>query len=418
MPPSDGIGRRGSAWLRPASYLAIAAVAFLAGVAWRDPGASRAAAGRTSPTRQKTRRGAGSLPPSPAAARKAPEPSVESPATLPGEFEPQSAVLLACQELLVDHGHVFRDIVAALHPHVPVVCLLAQPDQQLLATALLEQVGVPAQSVRFLRVGHDTQWIRDYGPMFLRGGNAKPMLLDSDYTPGGEGQDIRWRDDKVPVLLGEALGLPVRAVPLRVGSGMLLTNGRGLCVTTTRLLHENDDRGFDAARIESLLRKHLGCTTWLCLPPLVGEETGHADVFLTFLAPDLAVVAECDPAADPANSALLDRAALRLAGQVTPLGPLRVERISTPPRANGIWRSYTNVLLGNGVLLVPTFTDVDPALQDRALDTYAALLPGRKIVAVNADSLVATQGLLHCISLNVPAFVPLPPRAETRPLSP
>ena len=83
----------------------------------------------------------------------------------------------------------------------------------------------------------------------------------------------------------------------------------------------------------------------LVLKPLEQEATRHVDMFASFLAPDLVVVAKVDPRSDPANARILDENA-RLLGRATVDGrPLRVERIWIPPRRVQHWSSYTNTCL-------------------------------------------------------------------------
>jgi hypothetical protein len=122
----------------------------------------------------------------------------------------------------------------------------------------------------------------------------------------------------------------------------------------------------------------------------------------------VAVVAQADPKVDPVNAAILDDAARLLAREKTSLGPMRVHRIPLPDCQDGCYRTYTNVIFANGLLLVPVYSDADPNLQDRALGLYARLLPRWKVVGINADGLAPLGGALRCMSMNVPAFVPLP----------
>ena len=86
---------------------------------------------------------------------------------------------------------------------------------------------------------------------------------------------------------------------------------------------------------------------------------------------------------------------------------MRVHRIPMEPGSDGVWRSYTNVIYANGVLLVPSFTDADQARQAKAMALYSRLLPGWKIESISCDSLCRNEGLLHCIARNIPIFVPL-----------
>ena len=390
-------------WLGLAGAVFITAVSFCAGSLWEKAKAIRGGGSITAGEHGAERKP--SVVPDDLDATQSPPPQPPPlPPSLAGEFEAQSAVILICDELAPCFPELFKALVTALHSHVRVICLHSIPDHRLLATSLLEQTSVPPEEVDFVMLPLNSMWVRDYGPFFLRGNDRSVFLTDLDYTPSIEESGVRWRDDKVPCLLGEAMGLSVVAVPLRLGGGNLISNGRGLCLTTSNVILDNADRGYDPHKIRSLLERYFGCRTWLCLEPLVGEPTGHVDTFVTFLAPDQAVVGKCDPQIDPTNADILDRAAEELRRQQTPDGPMRVSRIPFPPRLGGKWRSYTNVILANGVILVPTFSDVDPALQEEALGLYARLLPGWEVVGINADRLAESEGLLHCISLNVPAF--------------
>ncbi len=61
--------------------------------------------------------------------------------------------------------------------------------------------------------------------------------------------------------------------------------------------------------------------------------------------------------------------------------------------------------MANGVLLMPSSSDVDPQLENRAVAVYKSLLPNWKIKRINCDSLVRHGGQLHFISYNIPHYV-------------
>jgi hypothetical protein len=69
-----------------------------------------------------------------------------------------------------------------------------------------------------------------------------------------------------------------------------------------------------------------------------------------------------------------------------------------PSNHDGVWRSYTNVIMANGVLMMPVYPDVDADLAGRALDVYRRLLPRWQIVPVDSSALIHCGGALHCIS--------------------
>lgn len=334
------------------------------------------------------------------------DPLVEAkrPFVFPADFEPQSAVLLACNELVPYHPRAFADVVTAARAEVPLIGLVSNARERRAARRLLQAAHLPPASVRFVELPANTMWVRDYGPVFVRSNDGSALVIDAVYPPRRQKRD-RSIDDAVPRRLAALLGLPVVAAPLKLEGGNLLSNGDGLCVTSTAVLARNAVRGFDASSIRRLLADCLGCKSVLFLEPLRDEPTEHVDMFVCFAAPNIAVVARVDPSRDAANARLLDEAARKLAGLPTSRGALRVHRIAMPPRRGKAWRTYTNVLFAGRAVLVPTYTGVDPCLNRRALDLYARLLPERTVVGVNCDSLAEKGGALRCISLNVPAFV-------------
>ncbi len=73
-----------------------------------------------------------------------------------------------------------------------------------------------------------------------------------------------------------------------------------------------------------------------------------------------------------------------------------------PDNYDGIWRTYTNVIYANDRVLVPTFAHAEPGKEAQALALYRRLLPGRRIVPIDASSIIENLGALRCVSLNVP----------------
>ena len=74
-----------------------------------------------------------------------------------------------------------------------------------------------------------------------------------------------------------------------------------------------------------------------------------------------------------------------------------------PTNADGIFRSYTNVVFANNVLLMPSYGP-DDATCDAAKAIYQRLLPGREVQTIDASAIIAMGGALHCLSLNLAAI--------------
>ena len=144
------------------------------------------------------------------------------------------------------------------------------------------------------------------------------------------------------------------------------------------------------------------------MPSLVSEATGHVDMFAAFVTPNDVVVARVDRQRDPVNAAILDRNAAQLAVMKSGGRELKVHRIDIPTRQGRSWSSFTNIVMANDLLLLPTF-DSDPrSLVERAVMTYRRLLPKHHLKTIDMSSMKQLQGALHCLSLNIPENAPVP----------
>jgi len=317
---------------------------------------------------------------------------------MPAEFERQQAILLASGRLAASFPELLTDIVSAVRGRVLLVMLVdSQEDQDLVHEALKDQ-HLTDDDVRTIPLGIDTQWIRDFGPLFVRDWKGRISIVDTFY----DALD-RPNDDVVPETLGKAIGIRVAHFPITLDGGNILSNGKGLFLATTTLLSENQAGGFDETLLRESLRSYLGCEHLVMLEPLAGERTGHVDMFATFTDSRTIVVASCDSETDPENASILDQNAASLAAIPAPYGPLRVVRIPMPSRGDGVWRTYNNVIFANSVLLMPTYRGVDLERERVAIRRFCEVLPNWEVVGIDASGIIQMDGALHCISMNIPA---------------
>lgn len=317
---------------------------------------------------------------------------------LPAEFEPQERLLLAGGELTEIYAPLYLEIVRSLHRRVKITTLVSNRAEREWIENLFKQHQIDPRAVEFAPCPHNTIWVRDYGPLFLVG-KRRRILVDADYSDLG-----RAEDDRVPAVLSRLFQEPIVATPASIEGGNILSNGRGLILTTTAMFDRNLPRKLTRNETETKLRELLVARQVLFLEPLAGEPTGHVDMFAAFTGPYTVVVGQGDEAVDPVNAALLDRNAGRLAAVTIDGVPLRVERIPMPPNEDRQWRTYTNALMANGVMLVPTYPDVDPQGGREAIALYRQLLPHWEIRAIDASGIITVGGALHCLSTTVPAL--------------
>ncbi len=347
------------------------------------------------------------LYPPPAPPEAEPPAHVADPAHA-AEFQDPGAVLIGAGELVDFHPQVLVDLIGAADQAVPLHFVFSREDQLHKALRIASSLHPERTNVRFAVLQTDTMWMRDYGPLFVQLPGQEPLIIDADCSLAFQGSEPPDMDNDFPRVLARAAGSTVVSLPLRIQGGNFLTNGDGLVVTTSVMQEENVEAGLAVETIRARLSRWFGCRQWVIVEPLVGESTGHVDMFMAFVDTDQVVVGQYDPKEDPVNAAILDRAAAALEGLETGAGPMQVHRIWMPPRGPAdLWRTYTNVIFAGQTVFVPVYDGVDPDKQKQALKLLCSLLPGRRVAEIPSESLIPLGGALRCISMQVPAGMDL-----------
>ncbi|MCE9607456.1 MAG: agmatine deiminase family protein [Planctomycetia bacterium] len=338
----------------------------------------------------------------------APAPTPDSP-LMPAEFDRQDGMLLGCNELVIYHPRLMVQMIQAMAGKLEIYGLINDAIQQQKVVSLLEENGLPADTVQFLEITARGMWVRDFGPKFIRNQSGGLTIVDYAYLDriATDGR-VRPDDDKVPARIAELFHMPVMSLPLSMEGGNVLTNGYGLCITTNHLVAENEHRSYSFEKVGQLLGEAYGQRQWSYIDPLPGDPTKHADTYVTFLSPTTVVVGSCDAALDPAAAATMDKTAGQLTSVTVNGQPLQIVRIPMVMKGDGISRTYANCVLANGTALIPQYADVDPSINKQALDIYARVLPNWKIVGIECLELAVKGGALHCVTCNVPSPSLLP----------
>lgn len=331
---------------------------------------------------------------------------------LPGEFEKQKAMMLSVADLQTQHHAVLKSIIEKLAGRLPVLVLVNDTKQLKDTVEMFDSIGCELDHVSFHVLKLDSIWLRDFGPRLCETENGAATF---DFYYDG----TRPRDDKFPGKWGQAANAPMSLVKWTLQGGNLISNGKGLAVTTSRLFEDNfiefgrntttANREFERRKIVvDAFKSELNINQIAVLEPLRPEATKHVDMFATFIAPDHIVVASVDPRVDPANARTLDNNAALLKQFKVDGKPLKVDRIRIPGRKGKYWSPYTNVLFANNVLLMPTYQSDPPATIKNAISTFKNLLPDAYIETIDMTSMQKLEGALHCLSMNVPEFAELP----------
>lgn len=338
---------------------------------------------------------------------------------LPPEWAPQQAVWLSWPVDNPAHWggakhallHAkFAEVAAAISRFETVRINAAAADHAAVRSACLAAGADPAH-VELFDHPHDDVWCRDHGPLFVQhrdhGGLA---VTDWQFNAWGGKFSPFDQDNEIPRRIAAALGLLRFDAAIVLEGGAIDVNAAGQLLTTEAvLLNPNRNPNLDRAAVEHHLRQFLGVTGILWLGRgLEGDDTdGHVDDLARFVD-DATIAAASEPDRSSPNHRALAENHARLRRFRSPAGRA-FEVVDLPlPSACEVpgWRlpvlpaSYTNFLILNGAVLVPTFRQ--PRHDDRALATLRELFPTRQVLGIDCLDLLEEGGALHCISMQQP----------------
>jgi agmatine deiminase len=342
---------------------------------------------------------------------------------MPAEWEPHEATWLAWPHEKTDWPGkfapipwVYAEIVRHLSRVEKVRILIQNRSEEESARRSLKKAGAELSAVEFFRVPTDRGWIRDFGPVFVRGQGGELAATHWQFNAWAKYDNgkrdaaaitrlaPKFREWKIPV------HQPVyRGKRVVLEGGGIEVNGRGtIMITEEWLLSPVQVRnpGFARSDYEHIFRDYFGASNVLWLGRgIAGDDThGHVDDLARFTSADTVVtVVESDRS--DVNFEPLQENLARLREMRDQDGrELRVVRLPMPaPVLFGGERlpaSYANFYIANKIVLVPTFNDPNDRV---ALNALAELFPDRKVVGIASQDLVLGLGTLHCMSQQQPA---------------
>ena len=306
------------------------------------------------------------------------------------EFEATEAVLISWDN---NHAEYLFNLIRLSASRAKVwVLTRSVTESKQLETALIRD-GVTPERLGFFEYRHESVWTRDYGPWTIVNEQGQPALVDFKYYRE------RRRDDAIPTLISRHFSVPVYRPELEIEGGNFMSDGSGRCFFSSSVLKVNFAK--DNQDLADLFYEYLGCTQALVLEPLIGEGTGHIDMFAKLTGPNTMLLGEYDRSIDPMNRALLERNAQRIEAFAQQNNwPLEIVRIPMPaPRRSGAYPSYTNSLIVNDLVIVPIYPS-QRQFQSQAQDAYQEAFSNLyEIVFIDADLIIEMGGAVHCTTM-------------------
>jgi agmatine deiminase len=307
----------------------------------------------------------------------------------PGEFEPLRGVFVTWR--YGTYNSIFREIVREVVEVSKAFIIARSSSEQSSITSYLNSGGVPLDSVEFYIYDNNSIWMRDYGPWFMRKQDDNEGITDFQYNRP------RPQDDTIPWRIGQTWGIPVYGSPLEHPGGNYMVDGLGVGFASTLIYQEN--AGYSASEIDSLMYEYSGLDTLVVMQRINIEYTGHIDLWTKSLNDTLVMVGEYEPG--HSNYTLLNQHADSIERCKNGEGfNFRVVRMPMPWSTSDAPPSYLNSLFVNNKILVPLWSEPE---DDTALFIYEQVLPGYDVVGIDCSAMSGSGGAIHCITMQIPS---------------
>ncbi|AYF76693.1 agmatine deiminase family protein [Nocardia yunnanensis] len=253
----------------------------------------------------------------------------------------------------------------------------------------------------------DDLWVRDTGPVFVKGTGAKAGV-DFHFNGWGGKQQHR-RDGEVAAFVAGRAGVETVRTDLVLEGGALEVDGGGTAIITEScVLNDNRNKGWTKAEVEDELRRVLGIEKVIWLPGIAGHDItdGHTDFYARFARPGV-VVAGLDNDEESFDYDVTRRHLEILHHATDAKGrPLEIETLEAPSdlryrgAGDDFAAGYINFYVCNGGVIAPQFGDA--RTDAAAKDTLRRLFPDREVVQIAIDGIAAGGGGIHCATQQEP----------------
>ncbi len=261
--------------------------------------------------------------------------------------------------------------------------VIVSSTQQAAAQSGLQNAGVNMANTGYIIAPTNSIWVRDYGPWFITLADGTQGIFNYEYN-----RPDRPQDNLIPIVIGEAWGIPVYSSSIIHTGGNYMSGGLGESMSTNLVYDENDEPD---SWVDQQMYDYLGVSTYSTFPDPQQSYINHIDCWSKILSPDRIMVLQVPPS-NP-DYAALEATADLISTMDCPYGyPWQVYRVYS-----GGTEGYVNGLLHNDIYYMPIWNSGNDG---PAVTAFQQALPGYTVETVYYSGFSNTDAL-HCRSRNV-----------------
>jgi agmatine deiminase len=283
---------------------------------------------------------------------------------------------------------------------------------------------IPNQgNVRTIKMSFDSIWTRDYGPVggFVDETTSRPNKSRAIVNAVYQQSETRQYDDLVPCQIASnsfRKRLPCRSTSIIMDGGNLMFDGNGGLFTTS-ITYDWNAHHLTPQQVNQELQAAFGVDHIYSIDyaKVAGSRepadgTGHLDMIVKILAPCVVLVAQAPPSNTEYYS-VLNKVAdyfsnLQCQMKDGTSSVYQVHRVPGWEDEQGTWFTYTNSLIVNDRVIVPSYssssssTNAEQSGDNQARAVYNRAAPNLTVDFVNSDYIIHLGGAVHCLTREIP----------------
>jgi agmatine deiminase len=359
-----------------------------------------------------------------------------------------------------DVENIRLQMLQALTPYVKVHLIVNDTTQQRSLIKKFLAFNIDTTNIIYFYSPNWHFWLRDYGPIFLRGNKGQLTGVDFGFNCYGDCRTgFAKTTDEGDSTIAASLGLPVRKAHIVSEGGDREFNGKGVMITNEAVELQRN-QGMTKQQIEAEFKRVLGVKKiiWLKYPTVddtqsrltgrlptgvysAGGTGGHVDELCRFVDEHTLLVERMTTKESKKDSlSQLNFKHLEANYKILKTAtdqngyPFKIIEMPVPDFISTQYivsgkgdafkypgtipgdtihllasASYMNFVIANGVVLIPKYWREGLSLSqkekdDNALKLMHDVFPGKKIIQINVTELNFGGGGMHCLTQQQPGI--------------
>lgn len=301
---------------------------------------------------------------------------------------------------------VWLEITKALHTGETVHIIAYNEAEQQRIEKLLEADEVDLSKIDFVIFETDDVWMRDTGPIFTIRNGEEAVI--ADFTFDGYGNEIESqfyaKDAEIPSKIADIKGFDCIDIDMVLEGGSVEVDGKGtLIAAKSSVVGTQRNTEMTVQEVEQYLKKYFGVTNIIWIEGLINQDLtdGHIDACVKFAPGNKLVTLPYDDFMWYCSETEQDWEIVTGAVNAEGVAYERVEIPLTETFYEELedYGCYLNYYVGNEVVLVPVYGDVNDEV---AMEIIGELYPTREVVGIDCLTLSLFGGMVHCVTQQQP----------------